>query len=79
MTQQVLSFKTISPVIKELSKPGCVYVPSFCETWIQAVKSDLVWQLREGFSNIKEGDGSDLEFTIFVDSPTSRRLYVQGY
>jgi hypothetical protein len=79
MAQQILNFKTIAPVIKELSKPGYVYVPSFCETWVQAVKSELVWQLREGFSYIKEGDGSDLEFTIFVDSPTSRRLYVQGY
>ena len=79
MAQQILSFKTVAQVIKELSKPGHVYVSSLGEMWILAVKSELISQLREGFSYVKEGDGSDLEFTIFVDSPTSRRLCVYNY
>ena len=77
MPPQILEFTTIAPVIRELSKPGHVYVDSFCEMWILAVKSDLLRQLKEAFSHIEEGSG--LEFMVFVDSPTERRLWITGY
>ena len=83
-TVQTLEFTTIAPVIKELSKPGAVYVDSFCEMWIQAVKSDLFRQLGEAFSDYDGGDHNEygysgILFSIIVDSPTERRLYITGY
>jgi len=80
----ILEFTTIAPVIKELSKPGHVYVDSFCEMWILAVKSDLLRQLKEVFSECEESDPDEyghrgIVFEIYVDSPTSRRLYIRGY